>query len=762
MTPTSSADCVVLVCAAPLVLSGSACEGCPSNTAGSPPNCVPCTGGTLCPGLLPIPLLSSTTDLALASASVSSLSACTAASARAPTLVKLADTTFSYTTAQPLLAVFVGASLGALALCALTLTRAKLCPLCSARMEQWINAFDMFASAHVVPQGTAVISAATPLGGTCSLLGVLTFFTFAVLLTLKFVYANTQAVSTLAVLTAAVSTSAATLPWAVAPPSSSVAGVSGVQVRIFSQAGLGDCVTPSSVSFKGLSSGAWVSAPTPSCGSSDARAVLTWACPACVFSADSSLSFTLPWSCQSLYVEALSVDASGSVNALAFNPNATSARGDGSLLSSVSWVLQPMVSVVTDSTSGRASARGYELVQGSSAATYTPPTRSLLPLSAAVRFTITMPLETTYSLTILSDVQSLTALLSSIIGVAGILSAFRILFQVSERALRIQTATAAPAPAATAVEGKALDASPRPVLMQRASQQWRVSTLTAFRPPPAPVNMAGFHFRNPLPSRAPAALSVPQMDSPPQQVWDPQQRQQPQLHGLSESGGEGEVAMPAPLRQALLPPSPSREAVQPPPLPSPVVVLVAAPIVDVIDNMPPSPELTLHAIPIDAPPALLTHRRPPKRAVVEVLRELACEVLPQFGPTPFDSTASPQRVTLHSVGGREGVGLGEGDEGISLPDHVASMEEGGQGSPTRHRVDTFMSSPAIPTAAFTVANPLHSHAVVGGGAGGTVPPLTSRPSDGHDDAAPRASCGGSGGSASLSEARRSLTHWLDA
>lgn len=294
---------------------------------------------------------------------------------------------------------------------------------------------DSFATAHSVPPGDAVKFVPTPLGGT--LLSFLTLVTFAVLLVIKYAEANVLTQSSLAVLTTALSASAASLPWAaaLAPVGSALAGASGVQVRIFAQGGLGDCATPIGLTSTWPDAGAWSWTFTPSCGAGDPRSVLTLSCEDCDFTADSAVSFSLPWSCQALYLEALSVNALRGVNTIVFPPDSSTATEASGLLTSLSWQLQPMLAVVTDFTGSGADARGYQLLPGPTSVARTVPGAVLLPLAAAVRVSIKLPLEATYSLTQLTPLTSPTSLLSSIIGLAGLLSVFRVLFSLTEVAL---------------------------------------------------------------------------------------------------------------------------------------------------------------------------------------------------------------------------------------------------------------------------------------------------------------------------------------
>lgn len=153
-----------------------------------------------------------------------------------------------------------------------------------------------------------------------------------------------------------------------------------------------------------------------------------------MFTPLSSLTFTLPYSCQSLLAEALAVDADGSLNALSLPPNntvATAAAG-GALLSSITWTLSPLFSQLNNTLDPTLSRKGWQLLsQGSVQGpprqlpnSITPGQLTLLPLSSGVTFTVNLALQPYFSSTTLSQLTSVVQLISSIVGFQGIVFTF--------------------------------------------------------------------------------------------------------------------------------------------------------------------------------------------------------------------------------------------------------------------------------------------------------------------------------------------------
>ena len=280
--------------------------------------------------------------------------------------------------------------------------------------------------AHVVPAGSPLLNRPTALGGACSLLSILAFLTVAAVLILQYAYAN---VSVQTALNTLLSNNPFTpaVPWAPPLTSLSPAILSGVQLRLFAQDGMNCDSLAAGTSVSGNPSG-WTVSPSVSCG--DNRTLLVLSCPTCSFSATSCLKFYLPYTCQSFYLEAIAVDAQGVINSVVFPP-AISVATTTALISSVTWTVEVLGTILKDTIKATVT-QGYQLSVSAAATTPMPVGTSIIPSKALVSVTINLPLQTYYSSILLQPQQSLVSLLSSIVGLLGIIGLFRVLFLTSE------------------------------------------------------------------------------------------------------------------------------------------------------------------------------------------------------------------------------------------------------------------------------------------------------------------------------------------
>jgi hypothetical protein len=110
------------------------------------------------------------------------------------------------------------------------------------------------------------------------------------------------------------------------------------------------------------------------------------------------LSFHLPFSCQSLLMEAGTVSAEGVLNVLSVPP-ALTLPPQGSLLASVLWELSPLLDLLNDTLAPANNARGWQMIAKDSSSTFTTPAQaggggvSIQPLAASVRITINFALQ---------------------------------------------------------------------------------------------------------------------------------------------------------------------------------------------------------------------------------------------------------------------------------------------------------------------------------------------------------------------------------
>ena len=298
------------------------------------------------------------------------------------------------------------------------------------RLNAALASIDSFSKNGVVGVGEPLRNAPRANGGAFTLLGGIAFATLTSVLALERSANNVNANRAIDVLGATQLAAIAGLPFASAPPWGA-----GLQIRVTASGEPGLCAAPLAWSFRGLDAGAWAlaspaAAPPPPCGASaPTSAQLVFSCPACTLTAASSLDVTLHYSCQSLLLEVGALDANFTVTSLTLPPAST--RGaPGALLSSVTWTLQPLVSVLSSSVASAASSRGYALSGSTFEAVHTPLASSsggaalVAPLAASVRLRFALPLQPFFLNVVLTEKVPLSSLLTSIVGLAGIFSFF--------------------------------------------------------------------------------------------------------------------------------------------------------------------------------------------------------------------------------------------------------------------------------------------------------------------------------------------------
>ena len=430
----SLADCAPLVCNAPLVPSGDglSCRGCGSGTYGSPGACAACPPSLLCPGLASAPLFN--------------FSAAAAAPTGCPFLALLPAAARGG--APPLAPAFVAQAVGGSLLGLLLLAAAA--PLyrrlsgykLPAVIKSYAHMLDLFSPSRPITVGADKLLAqrdSSTLGFSLTLFAFGALGVLAAVLALNRAASNTLTQQSLSALQEALL--AETAGWAFAV-NSSVPGLpgtsSGLFLRFTASGEPGACfLTAGGLQFSGLTQGAWELLSRPTCAGTAPANVdqFTLACSGCMLSAASTLSFTLPYSCQSVKAEAGAVDADGSFTALALPPVVGS---PGALLSSLTWNLAPLLSVLRNTMEPEKNRRGWQLLSQGYAlgplqqlAAPAPGALSLQPLPSGVRVTVTLPLQPFAATTTLKELTSVIQLISSIVGfqapvfaIAGIIFGF--------------------------------------------------------------------------------------------------------------------------------------------------------------------------------------------------------------------------------------------------------------------------------------------------------------------------------------------------
>ena len=434
--PQTDADCEPLVCPPWLTPDGGGfgCLGCPYGTYGSYGSCQPCDVLRACPGYLSQSLSTNASTLASPLSRRTGAALCSSASLLPPVAIQLTAGPFSFISIPPLSAIVVGVSV---VLVLLTLPPLLSCCPCTRVVNKCVDCLknsDSFALNRALRDGEPSVYRPSALGGACNIASVIAFLTFATVLTLRWAADNSVIVSTLDTASRANNPFSTNPPWATLTGQSlvpSFGASTSLQIRVFSESGLG-CDVPTQVVDLG-SGGEWTTSSVSSCG--DGRSLVVFSCKGCSLSASASLSFKLPFTCQALFIEAVSVDATGVLSVQELPPRDSSAL-DNALLTSLTWTLNPMAAIFTDAIVGRTS-RGFRLLEGGSLPERSVPTNGLLvPNTAAVDVTVNFVLQSTFSITTLSQKVSIAELMSSIVGLAGVMGAFRFLFQFADGSKR--------------------------------------------------------------------------------------------------------------------------------------------------------------------------------------------------------------------------------------------------------------------------------------------------------------------------------------
>jgi len=299
---------------------------------------------------------------------------------------------------------------------------------------------DIFSMSHQVKDDTSPIKRATPLGGLFTLMGLSTLLTYASYMVASWRQDNTLVQKSLAILGPQVWSEVATLPWVT---SSSSAGPLSLRLTIDGnpgamEGGPGACSSPTKI-FPTLEKGAFKLQSTSVCSQSGS-AQHTITCPGCRLSGQIALSLVFDYSCQSMHLEAQAISPSfpeaTTTSTLSLPPSRTAAAKSGAgLLTSLTWELTPVLSVLWDNVTSTGSAMGWSL--GDSKLTvgspFNPPAQNngsltLLPLSSSVTVNFVLSVSSTYSSTLLTQRVPITQLLANLVGLSGMLAFFGVAF----------------------------------------------------------------------------------------------------------------------------------------------------------------------------------------------------------------------------------------------------------------------------------------------------------------------------------------------
>ncbi len=475
--PKSSVDCTPITCPPPLSLSSdsSGCAGCGQGFFGTPPSCAACPLNSSCPGYFTTALLAFPETLALGAPASRCVSVSTLP--RATVTIPNQPASFTLASLPPFVTLCIAVSLAGIVIAvyayvARSPTQAHL------RLERLLLKVDSFSMDHDVPTGNSPVNTPSALGGACTLLSWVAFLCLSTVFVLQYAYANVSVQTALTTLLSANPFSRSgrfAAPVVASPLAPSLR--SGVQVRILAQEGAG-CSVLAEGSFTSGSHSDWVLAPPTDCG--DGRTLLTLSCPVCSFSAVSVLKFYLPYTCQSFFMEALGVDSLGVVNSVVFPPS-SSAATQTTLLSSLSWTVQVLGTILEDKIRGEV-IQGYQLFATAAESTAIPAGASVIPSLASVAVTIALPFQPTYSSTTLTPRLTIVDLLTSIVGLLGVLGVFRMLFMQSETLKTLLAARKrrqSALPLTSSGDSGLREAPPKQALSSATNQLHRIATSSA-------------------------------------------------------------------------------------------------------------------------------------------------------------------------------------------------------------------------------------------------------------------------------------------
>ena len=466
------ADCIKLECPFPLKMypsssSRTGCLACPpgkyfslvaKNETSTNNNCTSCRDNKLCPGFTKP--FNSTYSLSGLNSSASGFrnTFCLSAAAKSTVLVSLTPGAFTLTSIPSI--ATMGSGIGLIlfsfffvvfATCtarprARARDREPCNVRCAASVSRWIKSVDGFALNHRPIENEPQRFVPSLLGGFCNLAGYLSFAIIATYYCLRFGYDNTVLSVSLNTVRADYNPFTPDVPWAspVSPVIPPLPASTSLQVRVFAHSpseGPSDklmvCASVLEMAGVSLNAGSW-SSETTNCDNS--RTLITFSCSRCEFTSTSEFHFLLPYTCQATYVEIVSTDATGALVFVALNPKLTTATTN-SLITSISWTVGITASLYDNLVENRR-ARGYLLQSEAASSKSVPPTLvkfdksdwSLLnPLEASVSFSIFLPRSPVFSSTTLTLRQTIADLASTLVGLLGLLGAFRIFFVLAER-----------------------------------------------------------------------------------------------------------------------------------------------------------------------------------------------------------------------------------------------------------------------------------------------------------------------------------------
>jgi len=403
----AATSCVPLICPKPLVFTANGCMGCSPQTFGTVGSCTACEDSQLCPGLLSRPL------------------------PRNVSVPNLCNPSFSVIAnndqAEKAL-VNANQSVIGIVIAGLVIIFVSPCFSFFSSGVVLLENIDAFALDHPLERNQSPANKPTSRGGICTIFGISTIVMIAAVLWVRRNADNILVQKSLAVLDEDAFALTNTASWATGNN-----GQTGIEVRIIAYGEVDACSQPLTWTGFGSRTGDWLMKSIEECG--DGSSVIIFRCPTCIFSGSSYLAVTLPYSCQSLQLQAIAVDASGEIMILKL-VNIQSQPPFA--LASISWEIAPLLAIQRDDYIGNGTiTQGYQLLSMTSSPSYEEWSSIVRPAEATVNIKITLPLQNIYSYTTLSVKVSDLQLLSSIIGLSGIFSGFAIAYKLMQTILKV-------------------------------------------------------------------------------------------------------------------------------------------------------------------------------------------------------------------------------------------------------------------------------------------------------------------------------------
>jgi len=258
-------------------------------------------------------------------------------------------------------------------------------------------------------------------------MGLATIITYAAYMVAFWLQDNTLVQQSLATLGPQVWASTASLPWATHPL---VPSLGSLALRLTVDGNPGACSAPK-LQAPIVEGGAFRLESRATC-SGAAQHTLT--CPSCQLYGQITAQLLFDYSCQSMHLEALAAgpglaEPKPSISVMQALPSRTAAK-PGALLSSFTWQLTPVLSVLWDNVSSSNSATGWYLADSklTEGAPLAPPalngSLSLLPTAAPVTVNLVLAVSSTYSVMLVTQRVPITQLLANIVGLSGLLALF--------------------------------------------------------------------------------------------------------------------------------------------------------------------------------------------------------------------------------------------------------------------------------------------------------------------------------------------------